>query len=137
MMLYIYIYIYMCVYVYVYVCVCVCVCARARVCVCVCVYISAVKQLIVINRIQNKSFCLHNICLCTVFIYYVCIYKCTHIQYIFGKYLHVYAFYIFILYFILYMNVYITYKQHIFLKFIHACVCIYIWIIHWDAINCN
>ncbi len=25
----------------------------------------------VINRIQNKSFCLHNICLYTVYIYYV------------------------------------------------------------------
>ncbi len=39
-------------------------------------YISAVKQLIAINRIQNKSFCLHNICVCTVYIYYV--YKYTH-----------------------------------------------------------
>ncbi len=29
---------------------------------------SAVKRLIVINRIQNKSFCLHNICVCTVYI---------------------------------------------------------------------
>ncbi len=35
------------------------------------VTISAVKRLIVINRIQNKSFCLHNICVCTVYIYYV------------------------------------------------------------------
>ncbi len=32
---------------------------------------SAVKRLIVINHIQNKSFCLHNICVCTVYIYYV------------------------------------------------------------------
>ncbi len=30
------------------------------------IFISAVKRLIVINRIQNKSLCLHNICLCTV-----------------------------------------------------------------------
>ncbi len=29
-------------------------------------HISAVKRLIAINRIQNKSFCLHNICVCTV-----------------------------------------------------------------------
>ncbi len=33
------------------------------------VQISAVKQLIAIKRIQNKSFCLHNICVCTVYIY--------------------------------------------------------------------
>ncbi len=32
---------------------------------------SAVKQSIAINHIQNKSFCLHNICVCTVYIYYV------------------------------------------------------------------
>ncbi len=32
---------------------------------------SAVKWLIVINRIQNKSFCLHNIYVCTLYIYYV------------------------------------------------------------------
>ncbi len=49
------------------------------------IYISAVKWLIVINRIQNKSFCLHNICVCTVYIYYV--YKYTHMHaYIWEKY---------------------------------------------------
>ncbi len=32
---------------------------------------SAVKWLFAINRIQNKSFCLHNICVYTVYIYYV------------------------------------------------------------------
>ncbi len=37
---------------------------------------SAIKWLIAINRIQNKSFCLHNVC--TVFIYYV--YINTHIH---------------------------------------------------------
>ncbi len=31
-------------------------------------YISAAKWLISINRIQNKSFCLHNICMCTLYI---------------------------------------------------------------------
>ncbi len=55
---------------------------------------SAVKQLITINCIQNKSFRLHNIC---VYIYYV--YKYTHIQHIFWKYLHVYI-YIHIIYII-------------------------------------
>ncbi len=33
-------------------------------------FISAVKRLITINRIQNKSFCLH-ICVYTLYIYYV------------------------------------------------------------------
>ncbi len=35
------------------------------------IYISAVKLLITINHIQNKSFCLHNTCVRTVYIYYV------------------------------------------------------------------
>ncbi len=35
------------------------------------IYISGVKRLIAINCIQNISFSLHNICLCTVYIYYV------------------------------------------------------------------
>ncbi len=53
------------------------------------VKISAIKQLIMINRIQNKSFSLHNICMCAVIIiiiiiiiitvYLLCIYKYTHI----------------------------------------------------------
>ncbi len=36
-------------------------------------YVYAVKWLIAINRIQNKSFCLHNayLFLCTVYIYNV------------------------------------------------------------------
>ncbi len=33
--------------------------------------ISAVKRLIVVNHIKNKSCCLHNIYVCTVYIYYV------------------------------------------------------------------
>ncbi len=44
---------------------------------------SAVKSLIVINHISNKSFSLYNICVCTVYIYYV--YKN-----IFDKYLQVF-----------------------------------------------
>ncbi len=48
------------------------------------IYISAVKRLIVINRIQNKSFSLYNICVCTVYIYYL--YINTHTcMYIFQK----------------------------------------------------
>ncbi len=39
-------------------------------------YFSAVKRLIVINHIQNKTFCLQNICMCAVYIImYVYIYK--------------------------------------------------------------
>ncbi len=58
---------------------------------------SAVKRL---NRIQNKSFCLHNICLCVLCVFIMRpIYKYTHIQYIFRKYLHVYI-YIHIIYII-------------------------------------
>ncbi len=32
-------------------------------------FTSAVKRLIVINHIQKKIFCLHNMCVCTVYIY--------------------------------------------------------------------
>ncbi len=46
--------------------------------------ISVVKRLIAINRIQNKSFCLHNICVYTVYIYYVYINTNT-CMYIFKK----------------------------------------------------
>ncbi len=35
------------------------------------IIISAVKRLIAINRIQNKSFCLNNIWVCSMYIYYV------------------------------------------------------------------
>ncbi len=35
------------------------------------IYISAVKRLIAIDHIQNKRSCFHNICVCTVYIYYV------------------------------------------------------------------
>ncbi len=69
------------------------------------IYISAVKWLIMINRIQNKSFCLHHTCKCTVFIYYV--YKYTHILYIYLTYLHVYTFtYLILLDFTLYVIIF-------------------------------
>ncbi len=54
------------------------------------ILIYAFKLFIAINLIQNKSFCLHNIWMCTVYIYYVVYiykYKQTnkhiHVQYIF------------------------------------------------------
>ncbi len=57
------------------------------------IYINAVKRLIVINRIQNKSFCLHSICVCMcIFIMYIqihthaCIFQkkiCLYIKYIY------------------------------------------------------
>ncbi len=34
----------------------------------VCVCISAVKRLIAINHIHNKSFCLHDVCVLCIFI---------------------------------------------------------------------
>ncbi len=106
------------------------------------VKISAVKWLIMINRIQNKSFCLHNIiCVCSVYIYYV--YTNTHtyniyfVQYIYNVY-YIYNIYMYIfifIKFILYINIfnldlYLIYKQHRFLKYIYmlVCVCIYIYI---------
>ncbi len=81
----------------------VCVCVRACVCVCACVralYVymfSAVKLLIMINHIQNKSFCIHNICVCAVYIYYVyinthtCMYifKKKYVMFIHLKYLYI------------------------------------------------
>ncbi len=40
----------------------------------------------IINRIQNKSFCLHNIWVCTVYMYYIYIYINTHTcMYIFQR----------------------------------------------------
>ncbi len=65
---------------------------------------SAVKRLIAINRIQNKSFCLHNICVCTVDIYYAYIKTHTYSIYLENiyMYLHVY----------IYINIiYIIYKS--------------------------
>ncbi len=63
--------------------------------------ISAVKQLITINRIQNKSFCLLNICVYTVYMYYAYINKNT-CMYISKK---KYTCYVYIL------NIFIKYKN--------------------------
>ncbi len=64
-----------------------------------CIYISAVKRLIAINYIQNKSFCLHytRFCVCTVYIYILLIYINTHTcMYIFKNFFYVYILNIFI-----------------------------------------
>ncbi len=52
--------------------------------------ISAVKWLIAINRIQNKVIYLHNISVCTVYIYYV--YINTHTYSIYFKNIYMYIF---------------------------------------------
>jgi len=36
-----------------------------------CLFSRAVKRLIAINRIQSKSLCLHNICGCTLYTYFI------------------------------------------------------------------
>ncbi len=65
--------------------------------------IYAVKRLIVINRIENKSFGLHNICVCSVYIYYAYLNGHT-CMYIFQKKKCFYILNIFI-YNINYMNI--------------------------------
>ncbi len=57
---------------------------------------SAVKRLIAINRIQNKSFCLHLYVYC---VYLLCIYKYTHMHvYISEKYvMFIYDIYLYII----------------------------------------
>ncbi len=79
------------------------------------IYISAVKRLIAINRIQNKSFCLLNICVWTVYIHYV--YINTHTcKSRFKKNM-----------FICYMNRNIYMQKHVnIVKIYAACVFIYI-----------
>ncbi len=52
----------------------------------------AVKRLIEINRIQNKSFCLHNICVCSVYIYYVYINPHTYSIYFENIYMSIFIF---------------------------------------------
>ncbi len=49
------------------------------------IYISAVKRLIAITRIQNKSFCLHDMCLYCVYV--LCIYKYTHMHEYISEYM--------------------------------------------------
>ncbi len=67
------------------------------------IFNSAVKWFITINHIQNKSYCLHNICRYTLYIY-LCIYKYTNMHvYILNKY--VMFIYLIYLYNINYMNI--------------------------------
>ncbi len=58
---------------------------------------SAVKRLIAINHIQNKSFCLHNICVCSVYICYVYINTHTYSIYFENIYMSIFKFIYFIL----------------------------------------
>ncbi len=76
--------------------------------------------------IYKISFCLHNLCVCCV--YLLCIHKYTHIQYIFRKYLHVYI-YIHIFYI---RNKCIYYINNLFFwnVYIHVYIYIYIYISH-------
>ncbi len=53
-------------------------------------YYSAVKRLIVINRIQNIRFCLHNIYVCVVCVY---IDTLTYSIYFVNIYMHIYSYY--------------------------------------------
>ncbi len=56
-----------------------------------CNVFSAIKRLIAIKRIQNKSFFLHTICVYTVFCMYLCV--CTYFVYIYKyKHMHVYIY---------------------------------------------
>ncbi len=59
-----------------------------------CIGTSAVKRLIVINHIQNKSFCLLNIYVCVLCIYLLCINRHTDSIYLENiyMYLHVYIY---------------------------------------------
>ncbi len=89
---------------------------------------SAVKLLIAINRIQNKSLYLQIICVSTVYMYYAYINTLIQYIYIFGKYWHVYI-YINIIYNI--NKIYLIYKREIFFLNIYpVCVCIHLYIIN-------
>ncbi len=86
-----------------------------------------------INHIQNKSFCFHNICVYTVCIYYV--YINTHACICLRKICYVCTFKIFI-YNISYININIY--MEIFSKYIlYVCVFIYIVNIHSIHILCK
>ncbi len=63
-----------------------------------CILTIAVKLLIAINHIQNKSVCLRNICTCTVYIYYLYINTHTYGIYFENIYMYIHL-YIYILIF--------------------------------------
>ncbi len=98
------------------------------------IIISAVKRLITNNRIQNESFCLHNISVCTLYIcyLYINIHKCMYIFY--TNMLCLYMKYIYILY--EYKFVYLntcTYFQNTVYRLLY--VCLYIYITHIYNVN--
>ncbi len=79
--------------------------------------ICAFKSLIMINRIQNKTFCLHNMCVCTVYVYvyvYIYIYIYIHIY----THLYISEKYVYIKY------IYIQYKLYAY-KYRHVNTCKY------------
>ncbi len=82
------------------------------------IFTSAVKRLIAINHIRNLSFCLHNMCVCIVHIYYV--YLNTHTYSIYFENIYMY------LQFILYINLFNIFKHNIFFSNIHIYIYIYI-----------
>ncbi len=72
------------------------------------------------NRIQNKSLCLHHICVYTVYIYHVYINTQTCMYILTCIYMHMYIYIIHII------CKYILYINNIFLKYIlYVCVFIY------------
>ncbi len=86
--------------------------------------ISVVKWLIVINRIQNKSFSLHNICVSSMYINYVYIYIYMYI--IHTQTVCILKIYIHIIYII---NTYIQYIKKNYSE-IYTCMCVYFYIIN-------
>ncbi len=59
---------------------------------------------------------------------YIYIYVHTYSIYFENIYMYMHLYICIVIFYIIYK--YIIYKQHIFLKYIHACVCIYIYIIN-------
>ncbi len=84
-----------------------------------------------INHIQNKTFCVHNICVhCVIFIMYIYIYKYTHmhIQYMFKKIV------VYILNVFIYIKLYYIHKTCKYFRNIYCmCVCLYIYSLHTNS----
>ncbi len=89
---------------------------------------SAVKRLIAINHIQNKTFCLHNICMCTVFIYYVFINTHKHTVYSLKIFMCIYIYKFIFLYYI-----YLMYKHNIFFLNIYMHVFVFLYTVAGGA----
>ncbi len=78
-----------------------------------------------INHIQNKSFCLHNICMCTAFIYYVYINRHAFSIYFENIYMHIHLCIYIIIFYIIYK--YIEYINNIFFLNIYMHVFVFIY----------